>query len=63
MLWTHYRAKVASLSRDRSPDDPELVEARQQLAECRLADEIRRRAPGLTPVQRSNLAKILAASS
>ena len=36
MGWTHYRAKVASLSRDRKPDDPELIAARRDLAVARV---------------------------
>jgi hypothetical protein len=36
--WTHHRARVAALSRDRAPDDPELVAARQALAEARAAE-------------------------
>jgi hypothetical protein len=31
MSWTHHRARVAALTRDRSPDDPELVAARHEL--------------------------------
>lgn len=37
--WTQHRARVAALSRDRASDDPELVEARNQLAEA--VDEAR----------------------
>ena len=29
--WTHYRGKVAGLSRTREPDDPELLDARQAM--------------------------------
>lgn len=64
--WTHYRAQIASLSRDRAPDDLELVEARRNLVmarrnlvEAKLADELRRRAPDLTQVQRDRLVLIL----
>lgn len=35
--WTHYRARIASLTRSRLPDDPDLVEARRLLALARLA--------------------------
>ena len=34
-------AKIAALSRSRSPDDPVLVEARLDLKAARIADEIR----------------------
>ena len=36
--WTHHRARVAALSRDRAPDDPELLAARQALTEARAAE-------------------------
>jgi hypothetical protein len=60
--WTHERARVASLSRSREPDDPELVDARRNLRVERLADYIRRTvdaAPPLTTEQRDRLAAIL----
>jgi hypothetical protein len=69
--WTHHRARYAALSRDRAPDDPELVAARQALAEARqdpalrverLAEAIRKAvdaAPPLTDEQRTRLAALL----
>ena len=36
--WTHHRARVAALSRDRAPDDPELLVARRDLAAAREAE-------------------------
>ena len=36
--WTHHRARVAALSRDRAPDDPELLAARRDLAQARAAE-------------------------
>jgi len=42
MSWTHERARVASLSRSRTPDDPELIDARQKLRVERAADYIRK---------------------
>ena len=62
MSWTHERAKVASLTRSRPADDPELVEARQNLRETRLAMHIARvvnEAPPLRPEQRDRLTAIL----
>lgn len=38
--WTHQRARVASLSRSRTPDDPELLDARRGLKAARLAARI-----------------------
>lgn len=60
--WTHERARVASLSRSRTADDPELVEARRNLRTERLADYIKRTvdaAPPLTADQRDRLAVLL----
>ena len=69
--WRHHRARVAALSRDRAPDDPELVAARQALADARrdpdlrterLAKAIRETvdaAPPLTDEQRRELAALL----
>lgn len=60
--WTHHRAQVASLSRSRTPDDPDLVEARRNMRAERLADYIKRTvdaAPPLTPEQRARLSLLL----
>lgn len=62
MSWTAERARVASLTRSRNPDDPELVDARRNLRAERLAEHIRRTvevAPPLTPEQRDRLALLL----
>ena len=61
--WTHHRARVAALSRDRAPDDPELVDARRSLAAARLEEYIERTvaaAPPLTAAQRARLRGLLA---
>ena len=72
--WRQSRGKVAydavsgsflpgaGLSRKRTQDDPELLAARRDLKEARLADYIRRTvdaAPPLTPEQRDKLALLL----
>ena len=60
--WTHERARVASLTRSRAADDPDLVSARQNLKAERLAEYIRKTvdsAPPLTPEQRDRLALLL----
>src|SRR3954465_9392739 len=60
--WTHYRARVAALSRDRAADDPDLLDARRDLRAARLEDYIRKLvdcAPRLTPAQRDRLAVLL----
>ncbi len=75
--WTHHRARVAALSRDRAPDDPELVAAREALADARrrastvlraerLAKAINKtvaEAPPLTDEQRARLAALLHTSA
>ena len=56
------RARVAALTRSRSSDDPELIDARRNLTAERLAAAISRAvesAPPLTPDQRSRLALLL----
>ncbi|HEY3924962.1 MAG TPA: hypothetical protein VGL75_10420 [Acidothermaceae bacterium] len=62
MTWTQDRARVASLSRDRAPDDPLLVEARRDLKASRLEEHIRKvvdSAPPLTAEQRDRIASLL----
>lgn len=56
------RARVASLSRSRSTDDPDLIDARRNLRTERLADHIARTVsewPPLTPAQLDRLAILL----
>lgn len=60
--WTHHRAKVAALSRDRSPDDPQLLAARRDLAAANVERYVARvvaEAPPLTPEQRDRIARLL----
>ena len=62
MSWTTERARVASLTRSRTPDDPDLIAARRTLRTERLADYIKRTvdaAPPLTAEQRDRLALLL----
>lgn len=62
MSWTAERARVASLSRSRTADDPELADARRNLRAARLEEHIRSvvaEAPPLTPAQRDKLASLL----
>ena len=64
--WTAERARVASLSRSRSSDDPDLIAARQNLRAARLEDYIRRtvdQAPPLTAEQRERIAALLRPSA
>lgn len=60
--WTHHRAKVAGLSRDRAPDDPELIDARRALRAARLEDHVTKvlaEAPPLNDEQRDRIAALL----
>jgi len=62
MSWTQERARVASLSRSRTPDDPALITARRDLRAARAEDYIRRlvdAAPELTAEQLDKLAVLL----
>jgi len=61
MSWTSERARVASLTRSRNPDDPELLDARRNLRAARIGDFIERelrKAPPLTSAQRADLARM-----
>ncbi len=58
----HHRARVASLSRDRAADDPELTAARAELRAATLAAHVARvvdQAPPLTDEQRARIAALL----
>lgn len=58
----HERARVAALTRSRTPDDPELVDARRNLAAERLAAYIEKTvsaAPPLSDAQRLRLTDLL----
>jgi len=66
MSWTSERARVASLSRSRSADDPDLLAARQRLRADRLAAHVARvvaQAPPLTTAQRDRIAVALRSAS
>ena len=56
------RARVASLTRSRSQDDPDLITARTNLKAANLAEHIKKvvaDAPSLTASQRADLAALL----
>lgn len=62
--WTSERARVASLSRSRKPNDPELVDARRNLRALRLEEHVTRvvaEAPPFTDEQRERIAALLRA--
>lgn len=59
---TSERARIASLSRSRTQDDPDLISARQRLRVANLADHVRRvvdQAPPLTGEQLDTIGQIL----
>lgn len=58
----HHRARIAALTRSRTPDDPELVGARRDLEVEMLAEHVARvvaAAPPLTSEQRQRIAALL----
>jgi hypothetical protein len=60
--WTTERARVASLTRSRNTDDPDLALARQRLKAARIEDYIVKvvaEAPPLTNEQRDRIASLL----
>lgn len=62
MSWTTERARVASLSRSRTPDDPDLVQARERLRVARFEERVRElvdSAPPLNAEDRARLAVVL----
>lgn len=64
LSWQAERARVASLTRSRTPDDPELIDARRNLRAERLAEQVRKvveQAPPLTPEQCESIAALLRA--
>ncbi|MGV0603928.1 hypothetical protein [Mycolicibacterium sp. XJ1904] len=57
----HHRAKIGALSRSRSGDDPELLEAKRGLLEAQAAayiEKVLAEAPPLTDEQRARLAEL-----
>jgi hypothetical protein len=62
MLWESERARIASLTRSRDPNDPELINARRNLKAIRLEEYVRSivsTVPALTNEQLATIAKLL----
>lgn len=55
---TTARAKVAALSRSRTPDDPELIEARRSLKAANVAAYIEKAVAEAPPLTRNQLDRI-----
>lgn len=60
MSWTAERARVASLTRSRQPDDPELVAARRDLRAELLARHVARVVADAPPLSDDQLARVAA---
>jgi hypothetical protein len=60
MSWTAERARVASLTRSREPDDPDLVAARQNLRAERLAEHVARVLNELPPLTDQQIERVAA---
>jgi hypothetical protein len=58
--WTSERAKVASLTRSREPDDPALVNARRNLRALRLEEHVLRVLSDLPPLTDEQCERIAA---
>ena len=60
--WTAERARIASLSRSRPADDPDLTQARRNLKALKLAEYVQRvvaEAPPLTDAQLERVSDLL----
>lgn len=60
----HHRARIAALSRDRDPNDPDIVAARRDKAGADIeayVDRVIKSAPPLTDEQRNRIAALLRA--
>jgi hypothetical protein len=60
--WTVHRARVAALSRDREPHDPDLLAARRELTAAMLEQQVERAMaadPPLLPEQLDRIANLL----
>ena len=65
MGWTRERARLAALHRHRTPDDPQITQARRDLAAERLAEHVRAVVdtfPPLSAEQRDRIAALLCPS-
>lgn len=54
----HHRARIASLSRDRAADDPELLEARESYWHASWSDRVKKLVADAPPLSRADLQEI-----
>lgn len=60
--WPEHRARVAALTRSRSDDDPDLIDARRELKVARLEEYVAKTlatAPELTEQQLEHISRLL----
>jgi hypothetical protein len=60
--WQTERGRIAGLSRDRDPNDPELLDAKRKMRELRWTERVEKlvaEAPPLTDEQRVRIAALL----
>lgn len=60
MSWTAERARVASLTRSRTPDDPDLVDARRNLKAARLEHHIESTLAAWPPLTEAQVDRVVA---
>ena len=60
MSWQQERARIAGLTRSRTPDDPDLVEARRRLRAERLAEHVEKVLAELPPLTDEQCQRIVA---
>ena len=58
MSWTTDRARIAALSRSRTPDDPELLQARRALGLARTEQRIRDAIESAPPLDAETVARL-----
>lgn len=58
MSWTHERARVAALSRSRPNNDPDLVDARQNLRAAKLEEYVSRIVSEAPPLRSEQIDRI-----
>jgi hypothetical protein len=54
----HHRARIAGLTRDRAPDDPELLEARESYWRASWSDRVKKLVADAPPLSREDLQEI-----
>lgn len=58
MSWTTDRARIAALSRSRTPDDPDLIQARRALGLARTVERVRQAIEDAPPLDAETAARL-----